>query len=94
MADSSQGDSLEELLSIADGGLYASKEAGRDRVTLGDPESAEQARKAAGDTADREDAAGELPPDADEVVAWRRSRASTHEAAYEEEPPSSGIQIR
>ena len=94
VADSSQGNSLEELLNIADGGLYASKEAGRDRVTLGDPESAEEARRAERYAADRNGAVGEPPLDGSEVVAWRRGRASTHEAAYEEDPPPSGIEIR
>ncbi len=94
VADSSQAESLADLLSIADGGLYASKEAGRDRVTLGDSESAEQARQAQRSARDRVDVAADEPPDGNGVVAWRRGRTSTHEAAYEEEPPPSGIQIR
>jgi diguanylate cyclase (GGDEF)-like protein/PAS domain S-box-containing protein len=94
VADSAQGDSLEELLSIADGGLYTSKEAGRDRVTLGDSESAEQAKKAERKEADAEDAASQLPPDGNGVVPSRPGRTSMHEAAYEEEPAPSGVQIR
>ncbi len=94
VADSSQADSLEGLLSIADGGLYASKKAGRDRVTLGDSESAAQAKEAGRRQAGSAHAPDDAPPDGNGVVAWRRGRASTHEAAYEEEPPPSGIQIR
>ncbi len=94
VADSGQADSLEELLSIADGGLYTSKKAGRDRVTLGDAESAEKAKKSKRDEPDIAAAPSELPPDENGVVAQRPRRTSMHEAAYEEEPPASGIQIR
>jgi diguanylate cyclase (GGDEF)-like protein/PAS domain S-box-containing protein len=94
VADSAQGDSLEELLSIADGGLYTSKEAGRDRVTLGDSESAEQAKKAERKAADAKDAASQPPRDGNGFVPSRPGRTSMHEAAYEEEPAPSGVQIR
>lgn len=97
VADSDQADSLEELLSIADGGLYASKKAGRDRVTLGDAESAEQAKKSDLYRTEAAAPASELALDANGAngaVTARTGRTSMHEVAYEEEPPASGIQIR
>jgi diguanylate cyclase (GGDEF)-like protein/PAS domain S-box-containing protein len=97
VTDSTQAESLEELLSIADGGLYASKTAGRDRVTIGDPETAAQAKKDEASALEEPALgapAGEAPGNEEEIVLARRSRASIHEAAYEEEPPPSGVQIR
>jgi diguanylate cyclase (GGDEF)-like protein/PAS domain S-box-containing protein len=40
VTDSTHAVALEQLLQIADGGLYAAKETGRDRVAIGDPEVA------------------------------------------------------
>jgi len=97
VADSGQADSLEELLTIADGGLYAAKKGGRDRVTVGDSESAAKAKE---DQARKRDEPAEAPEEnkpagnGNGIVVARHARASIHEAAYEEEPPASGIQIR
>ena len=41
VTDSTQADTLEELLNIADGGLYAAKKGGRDRAVVGDPAALE-----------------------------------------------------
>ncbi len=97
VADSSQADSLEELLTIADGGLYAAKKGGRDRVTVGDSESAAKAREDQAGKRDESTGASEESQPAGNgngIVVARHRRASFHEAAYEEEPPASGIQIR
>jgi diguanylate cyclase (GGDEF)-like protein/PAS domain S-box-containing protein len=97
VADSDQADSLEELLTIADGGLYESKERGRDRVTVGDSKSAAKA-KADGiaklDDSPKTTPANGHPGDENGIVVTRHAHASLHEAAYEEEPPPSGVQIR
>jgi diguanylate cyclase (GGDEF)-like protein/PAS domain S-box-containing protein len=97
VTDSGQADTLEELLNIADGGLYSSKTEGRDRVTVGDPESATRVRAQA--TAelsepDERHSGNGRPLEEDDAVVARHPRASIHEAAYEEEPPPSGVQIR
>jgi diguanylate cyclase (GGDEF)-like protein/PAS domain S-box-containing protein len=85
VTDSTAADSLEQLMQIADAGLYESKQAGRDRVTVGerDPEAPDPV----------------LIQHADDLPAqthpWRRrSRPLLHEAAEEEEPRATGIEIR
>jgi diguanylate cyclase (GGDEF)-like protein/PAS domain S-box-containing protein len=81
VSDSTQGKSIEQLISTADGGLYMAKQAGRDRVTIGDPSA-------------------DLPPssevgdDGHAVERSRRARPSIHEAADEEDPHPSGLEIR
>jgi diguanylate cyclase (GGDEF)-like protein len=97
VSDSSQADSLAELLYIADGGLYAAKKAGRDRATVGDPESAARAKEEEAaklvESAETTPST-ELSGDRNGAVVARHKRTSIHEAAYEEDPPPSGIQIR
>jgi len=81
IADSNQSDVVETLVQIADLGLYASKQAGRDRATIGEsdgPTPAPRARSAAGGR-------GGGP---------RKKRPSIQEASYEEEPTPSGVEIR
>lgn len=48
VTDSSRARTLQELIQLADLGLYSSKSAGRDRVTVGEPPDAEAAAGAAG----------------------------------------------
>ena len=66
--------------STADGGLYMAKQAGRDRVTIGDP------------AADLP-SSGKLDGDGYATQAGR-GRPSMHEAADEEDPHPSGLEIR
>ena len=80
VTDSSAASDIERLVQIADAGLYTSKQEGRDRVTIGhaDPE---------------------LPPRAvDEVYAAPQRgavlRPLLHEAADEEQPRPTGLEIR
>jgi diguanylate cyclase (GGDEF)-like protein/PAS domain S-box-containing protein len=86
VTDSGQADTLEELLSVADAGLYAAKQAGRDRAVVGDPLAVKA--KAA-----EHPAAPEEPADGP-IFAARGARPPIHEAADEEEPRPNGIQIR
>ena len=81
VTDTSHARTLEDLLRIADAGLYAAKAAGRDRVMVGDKEQAELMQIA-------QDAAG--------ADARRRPDPgpALHEAAFEEDPRPSGIEIR
>jgi diguanylate cyclase (GGDEF)-like protein/PAS domain S-box-containing protein len=105
VTDSGEADTLEALFSIADGGLYAAKHAGRDRATIGDAETATKARRDR--VARRVAGAGaEGPPQhpGDEQPAAvaedgenghsRHGHVSMHDVAYEEDPPSGGVQIR
>ena len=81
VTDSSVADNFEQLLAIADNGLYRSKENGRDRVTVGHP--------AAG--------AAELvvlQSQPSEANGKRRSEPAFHKAVEDEEPPASGYEIR
>ena len=43
VTDSAEGATLDQMLKVADHGLYVSKQTGRDRVTIGDPELSGQA---------------------------------------------------
>ncbi len=83
VADSTQGESVEQLMHIADGGLYAAKQAGRDRVTIGTP-SAALVTAATTDREEQQDASAHK----------RRSRPWIHEAADDEDPQPSGLEIR
>jgi diguanylate cyclase (GGDEF)-like protein len=105
VTDSGEADSLEALFSIADGGLYTAKQAGRDRATIGDPESATEAardraaRRARGEAdehKDSEDESGSAAQASEGNGDAKHGRVSMHEVTYEEEPepPSSGVQIR
>jgi diguanylate cyclase (GGDEF)-like protein/PAS domain S-box-containing protein len=81
VTDSSVADSFEQLIAIADKGLYRSKEDGRDRVSVGHP---------ATDAAELVVVQGQ-PPKAN---GKPRRRPAFHTAAEDEEPPASGREIR
>ncbi len=85
VTDSTAADSLEQLMQIADAGLYESKQAGRDRVTVGErgPEAPVPV------LIEHADGLSGLPP-----PRRRRSRPLLHEAADEEDPRATGIEIR
>jgi diguanylate cyclase (GGDEF)-like protein/PAS domain S-box-containing protein len=81
VTDSRSAKSLEELLQIADAGLYKSKNAGRDRITIGD---------ALGDVPAPVPANGHR----DGVTRVTRVQPAFHQAASEEEPAPGGFEIR
>lgn len=103
VTDSREASTMEQLVQIADAALYASKAAGRDRITTGsalpdlpdllvpDPVVAETLV---------ERVAGEAQADAaedrglGEESYTRPGRAALHAAADEEEPSPNGIEIR
>jgi diguanylate cyclase (GGDEF)-like protein/PAS domain S-box-containing protein len=86
VTDSTQSTRLEELILIADSGLYQSKHEGRDRITIGtapiDPPALLREANANAPTLDE--------PDPDPVYAHPR----LHHASDEEDPPPSGAEIR
>jgi len=89
VSDSNQTDSLEQLVHIADTGLYAAKQAGRDRVTVG--------KDAPAGKHPGEPAPLDVPePDGEVAVrlAGRDGRPSIHQAVDEEDPQPSGREIR
>jgi diguanylate cyclase (GGDEF)-like protein len=80
VTDSNQAGTLEQLVQVADSGLYAAKQAGRDRITIGEPGSAPGSAPAAATPV----------PD----LASRRPRPTMRQAAEEEDPRPSGIEVR
>lgn len=85
VSDSNQAEAVEDLVSIADGGLYAAKQAGRDRATIGDSDGPAPAPRTArrGEPAKRAEGAEQ-----------REQRPPIQEASYEEDPAPSGAEIR
>jgi diguanylate cyclase (GGDEF)-like protein/PAS domain S-box-containing protein len=81
VTDSSQAEGIEQLIHVADSGLYAAKQAGRDRVSIGEP--AAEPPHLTGVRSDRH-----------APTQTRRARPSIHEAADDEEPQPSGREIR
>ena len=81
LTDSTRGDTLEKLLHLADVGLYASKQAGRDRITVSEKSPDVPGLAAVGD------ANGKTPRKS-------RKRPALHEAAREEDPQPNGLEIR
>lgn len=85
VTDSDAAESLEQLLQLADSGLYVSKNSGRDRVTIGafDPEPPVSTPP--------------LQTQNDAPVPRSRQRSARpmlHDAADEEEPRPTGLEIR
>jgi diguanylate cyclase (GGDEF)-like protein/PAS domain S-box-containing protein len=83
VTDSTQSRQLEELVLIADSGLYQSKNEGRDRITVGvtpiDPASLRRLTEQAPEPA---------------AAPMHELRPLLHEAADEEDPRPSGAEIR
>jgi diguanylate cyclase (GGDEF)-like protein len=85
VTDTSCADAPLELMRLADLGLYAAKEAGRDRITISDtlPQSPDlTVVPAKGSTGN------------DESRAKRRGRPAIQEAAHDDEPQAGGLEIR
>jgi diguanylate cyclase (GGDEF)-like protein/PAS domain S-box-containing protein len=80
VTDSTQADNVEQLMAIADQGLYAAKQAGRDRTTIGEPSTGPPRSP----TATEPESATPAP----------RARPSLHEAVDDEDPHPSGLEIR
>jgi diguanylate cyclase (GGDEF)-like protein len=80
VTDSTQAESLEQLMLTADGGLYAAKQAGRDRTTIGEPSI--------------ESHSPTVIDDLESATPARRGRPSLHEAVDDEDPHPSGLEIR
>jgi diguanylate cyclase (GGDEF)-like protein/PAS domain S-box-containing protein len=80
VTDSAAGETIEELLGLADSGLYLAKRAGRDRIMLGEPSS---------------DAARVQTPDTERPspAAWR-SRPALQQVAGEDDPQLGGLELR
>jgi diguanylate cyclase (GGDEF)-like protein/PAS domain S-box-containing protein len=80
ITDSSAAETLDELLRLADLGLYASKQAGRDRATIGEP------------IADGRP----LAPVVERPASGNGSarRPAIHDAAHEDDPEPRGAEIR
>jgi diguanylate cyclase (GGDEF)-like protein/PAS domain S-box-containing protein len=93
VTDSTQADTLEQLLNVADAGLYAAKEAGRDRTTIGDPAAPTRARS--GSVLALEDDDEHAERETALSAAAREHVPTLRDAAVDdEEPQPSGVQIR
>jgi diguanylate cyclase (GGDEF)-like protein/PAS domain S-box-containing protein len=82
LTDSTEAESLEQLLQIADAALYDSKAAGRDRVTIGAP-PLDPPMPATRPVAPDESTAQE--------TRTRRRQPALYAAAEEEDPPANGL---
>jgi diguanylate cyclase (GGDEF)-like protein len=85
LTDSTMAEALEQLVHLADGGLYASKQGGRDQISIGEPSADGEGLQAV--------------PDQDEPTNGRRTgkarrRPALQDAAGEEDPQPSGLEIR
>jgi diguanylate cyclase (GGDEF)-like protein len=89
VTDSTCGESVESLLGVADRGLYAAKQGGRDRSVIGDPTAEPRdAKRYATVPAEEEGLAQEPELDTSHLSLTMRA------AADEEEPRPSGVEIR
>jgi diguanylate cyclase (GGDEF)-like protein/PAS domain S-box-containing protein len=87
VSDSSHGSTLEEILRVADQGLYVSKQTGRDRVTIGKIEPGVTNGHLANGNGNGDGAV--LQP---EIASG--GRPALHSASDEIEPRPSGVEIR
>jgi diguanylate cyclase (GGDEF)-like protein len=85
VTDSDGTESLEQMLHLADSGLYAAKQSGRDQVTIG-----ESGGEVPGAPPVRGEPNGGLPHNA----RRRATRPMLHEASDEEDPRPTGLEIR
>ena len=83
VTDSNEAESLEQLIQIADSGLYAAKAAGRDRATIGEAKVTELSGMDSLASAE-----------ATALARARRGASAIHRAAEEEDPRPSGLEIR
>jgi diguanylate cyclase (GGDEF)-like protein len=85
VTDSDAAEGLEEMLHIADGGLYVSKQSGRDQVTIGENDPNSPVR-----------AATHGPQNGSPLPRVRRrgTRPLLHDAGDEEDPRATGLEIR
>lgn len=81
VTDSTKAGKLEELIQLADAALYASKHAGRDRITIGEARDDAPSLVAVGEGLAANGGA-------------RRIRPALHEAVSDDEPHQNGIEIR
>jgi diguanylate cyclase (GGDEF)-like protein/PAS domain S-box-containing protein len=89
VTDSTCGETVESLLGVADRGLYAAKQGGRDRSVIGDPAAEPRdAKRYATAPAEEEGLAQEAELDTSHLSLTMRA------AADEEEPRPSGVEIR
>jgi len=91
VADSNQAKTLETLMQIADKGLYAAKQAGRDRVTIGQ-DTAEG--RAPTTSRERQNGRAGAAKRAPRRSVERAPRPPIQQAAMEEDPRPSGAEIR
>jgi diguanylate cyclase (GGDEF)-like protein len=84
LTDSTRGETLEQLILLVDIGLYASKHAGRDQITI-----SETIPDGPGLTVVPDKTHGSGRPS-----RKSRARPAIHEAAVDEDPPASGLEIR
>jgi diguanylate cyclase (GGDEF)-like protein/PAS domain S-box-containing protein len=85
LTDSTRAETIDQLIRLADIGLYASKEAGRDRITIS--ESLPEGPGLTVVAGKPDDANGKRQRKA-------RSRPAIHDAAHEDDPHASGLEIR
>jgi diguanylate cyclase (GGDEF)-like protein/PAS domain S-box-containing protein len=85
VTDSTRAETLEGLIQLVDIGLYASKEAGRDRITISETTpDAPGLKVVAADPARADGAPGRKP----------RAKPAIHDAASDEDPYAGGLEIR
>jgi diguanylate cyclase (GGDEF)-like protein/PAS domain S-box-containing protein len=81
VTDTTRVETLEQLLHLADIGLYESKEAGRDRITISETTPDAPSLAAVGDSPAK-------------ATPGTQRRPAIHEAAREDDPEPRGLEIR
>ncbi|MCW3033108.1 MAG: hypothetical protein QOK19_758 [Solirubrobacteraceae bacterium] len=94
VTDSTGGDSVEALLSVADRGLYAAKQGGRDRSVIGDPAAAPRKGKRYATVPAADGSYDDAPAEQDPELDTSHLSLTMRAAADEEEPRPSGVEIR